>query len=123
MVYNEDFLASAWIFNIYLLILAFRLLLPQVGLIGAGERYILVVSAVLETLLNVMLSLWWIAPYGLWGIAAATVVANAFNKFNLILYCWLKLGIEPQAYIPWRLLVVFNLALALSFYLSFSLYH
>lgn len=122
LVYDEQFVRSAWLFNIYLLILPFRFLLPQVILIGAGERYILVISAVLETILNIGLSLWWVQHYGLWGIAAATVVANAFNKFNLILYCRFKLGIRPQAYIPWRPMLALNLALGLGFYISYLLF-
>lgn len=121
-VYSPEFRASAWIFNIYLLIIAFRLLLPQVVLIGGDERYALVVSAILETVLNVALSLWWAKTLGLWGIAAATVMANAFNKGNLIVYCWLKLGIPPGAYIPWKRLLVYNLFLGLSFYLSFLIF-
>jgi O-antigen/teichoic acid export membrane protein len=122
LVYDEQFVTSAWLFNIYLLILACRFLLPQVILIGLGERYILVISAVLETMLNIGLSLWWVRLYGLWGIAAATVAANAFNKFNLILYCRFKLKIAPQAYIPWRPLLLLNLALGLSFYLSYLVF-
>lgn len=122
LVYDEQFVRSAWLFNIYLLILPFRFLLPQVILIGAGERYILVISAVFETILNIGLSLWWVGLYGLWGIAAATVVANAFNKLNLVLYCRFKLGIGPQVYIPWRPLLALNLALGLSFYVSYLLF-
>jgi len=123
LFYDENFLDSAWIFNIYLLILAFRLLMPQVILIGTGKRYFLVISAIFETILNITLSLWWVEPFGLWGIAGATVVANAFDKLSLMTYCWFKLGIKPQDYIPWRTLLVLNFALGLGFYLSFFFFY
>ncbi|MEO1715241.1 MAG: lipid II flippase MurJ, partial [Bacteroidota bacterium] len=102
-VYNADFQESAIVFNWYLLILGTRILLPQVLLIAKGHNYFLVISAIIETLVNVGLSLWWVRSYGLGGIAAASVVANLINKLNMMIYCRWQWGIRPGQYIalPW----------------------
>ncbi|MEM1220938.1 MAG: hypothetical protein AAGH79_18600 [Bacteroidota bacterium] len=103
MVYTMEFQDSAIVFNWYLLILGTRILLPQVLLIAKGHNYFLVISAIIETVVNVGLSLWWVRSYGLGGIAAASVVANLINKLNMILYCRWRWGIRPGQYIslPW----------------------
>ncbi len=100
LVYNEDFVASADVFNVYLLILSSRLLLPQVVLLGYRRNYVLVASAVVETVVNIALSLWWVRLWGLEGIALASVVAFFLNKLNMAVYAWAKLGIPPGAYLP-----------------------
>ncbi|RMG87652.1 MAG: hypothetical protein D6714_01925 [Bacteroidetes bacterium] len=108
MVFNPDFAASAPVFNVYLLIISSRILLPQVVLMAHGKNYYLVVSAIFETLLNIGLSLWWAQIFGLTGIAFATVVAYLFNKIVLIYFNHKHLGIPPGAYIDFRKYLVFN---------------
>jgi O-antigen/teichoic acid export membrane protein len=110
LVYNSDFASSAHIFNIYLLILCSRILLPQVVIISRQKSYFLVLSAIIETLLNVGLSLWWVGIWGLPGIALASFVAFFVNKLNMILYNWFVLNIHPNKYLPlfdWAVLSAF----------------
>ncbi|MBK7410801.1 MAG: hypothetical protein IPJ40_23750 [Saprospirales bacterium] len=103
LVYNADFSVSAKVFNVYLLILCSRILLPQVLVISQQRNFMLVVSAVVEMAINVGLSLWWVRIWGLEGIAMASVVAFLINKFNLIAYNYWKLGVPMSRYIPVRI--------------------
>ena len=101
-VYGPEFLTSALIFNLYLVLLTSRILLPQIVIIGLQHNYVLVVSAIIETIINVSLSLWWVQLWGLEGIALATIVAMFVNKGNMIGFLYFKLGIKPHQYIPLR---------------------
>ncbi len=111
LVYSEAFEASARVFNVYLLLVGSRVLLPQVVLLGLGQGRVLVQSALLETALNVGLSLWWVQGWGLTGIAMASVVAYLFHKLWLMGWVWLRLGIAPQAYWQWPEWLLWNAAL------------
>lgn len=117
LIYNDDFLVSAKVFNVYLLILSSRILLPQVLVISQDRNFMLVISAVVETLINVGLSLWWVRYWGLEGIAIASVVAFLVNKFNLIAYNYWVLGVPMSQYIPIRLWGFYTTALVAVFLL------
>lgn len=121
LVYNDDFALSARVFNVYLLILSSRILLPQVIVIGQGKNYFLVVSALIETVVNIALSLWWVRWLGLEGIALASLVAFSVNKANLIAFNYWKLGISPGEYLPWKKLLWLNLLLAAAYFASLYL--
>lgn len=101
LVYSEAFVPSARVFNVYLLLVGSRVLLPQVLLIGWGHGRVLVLSALIETALNVALSLWWIHFWGLTGIAMASVIAYLFNKAFLMAWAWQRLGVPPGHYVHW----------------------
>jgi O-antigen/teichoic acid export membrane protein len=85
-VYNAEFIPSAYIFNIYLLILTSRVLLPQSYCLARKQSRILVVSGVIEIVLNIVLSIWWVNIWGVYGLAGATVTAYMIQKFILIRY-------------------------------------
>lgn len=104
LVFSSDFTGSALIFKVYLLILVSRIILPQTLLIGLQHTRIILWASVLETGLNLTLSLWWISYWGLAGVALATVVAFLTEKLFLIIYLQRRLAIAPSAYIrlwPW----------------------
>jgi O-antigen/teichoic acid export membrane protein len=115
LVYNADFLEAAWVFNWYLLILTSRILLPQIVVISQGKNYVLVVSAIIETVINVGLSVWWVQIWGLQGIAAASVIAYMVNKVNLILYNQFQLGISWRSYTNVRVYLLYSIFLVLCF--------
>ena len=56
--FSENFVYSAQIFNIYLLLIISRVLFPQTILTGMGKNKYLLVSAILEIIINVSLSLY-----------------------------------------------------------------
>ena len=72
----------------------------------------------LELLLNVALSLILVEYWGLTGIAWATVVAFLFGKGLMVLYNWKRLTISPLRYLPMRHFLVFNIGLALAYFVS-----
>lgn len=121
-VYSPEFKESARVFNVYLLVLTSRMLIPQLLVTAREHNRVLLLSSVLETLLNVALSLWLVRWYGLVGIAYATVLAFLFQKLLLIVYSRVYFRVPLHQYTPIRALLLWNLALLLSYVLSVWLY-
>lgn len=119
MIYNENFAPSARIFNVYLLVISSRLLLPQVIIYAQQHNFVLVWSALIELLINLGLSLYLVQGYGLEGIAFATVIAYLVNKLILIGYNYFTFGIPLRDYLNLPRYLVFNLVLGLVFWGSF----
>ncbi|MEM9549083.1 MAG: lipid II flippase MurJ [Bacteroidota bacterium] len=118
LVYSEEYLVSAQIFNIYLLILCSRILLPQVVIYARHKNSVLMVVSFLEFAINIGLSLFLMQFYGLYGIAFATVIAFLIQKMILIAYNKVKLGISLSSYINISKYFLYTLALYLTFCLS-----
>lgn len=117
-VYNVDFLASANIFNIYLLILTSRIILVQVVLFSKHANRILLYSGMIELVLNVGLSLWLLQYFGLSGIAGATVIAYFANKLLLFWFSKKNFGLRWTEILPVRNYIIWSLLLVLSFIIS-----
>ena len=86
LAFNPDFKDAALIFNIYLLILSSRILLPQTILIGMNETKIILYASIIEIIFNLTLSLIFLQYFGMAGIAFATVIAFMIEKVVLITY-------------------------------------
>lgn len=93
LVFTNDFAASAGFFNIYLLVLSSRLLLPQVFLIAAKKNSTLLVAGGVEVVLNVLLSVLLYQLWGIYGIAWATVVAYLASKLIMGWYAVFRLDV------------------------------
>ncbi|MBK9014806.1 MAG: oligosaccharide flippase family protein [Saprospiraceae bacterium] len=119
--FNQDFKLSARIFNIFTLLLASRILLPQVVTMGAGKNNILIISALTELVVLVGLSFWWGKSFGLEGIAWAAVAAFMVDRAVLIWYNWQVLKISPGDYIHWKTWGTYNLLLVAIFLISLQL--
>ena len=117
-LFNPDFIESAAVFNVYLLLVVSRLVFPQTLLIGLKKTKTIMLVAGLELAVNFGLSVLFVQQFGLVGIAFATVIASMFDK--LVLMVWLKYseGIAPATYWPWKWHVSFSLVLALSYWLN-----
>ncbi|MGC9332376.1 MAG: polysaccharide biosynthesis C-terminal domain-containing protein, partial [Bacteroidales bacterium] len=100
VVFNPDFLPSAAVFNVYLLLILSRLLFPQTILIGWQKTRAIMVSSLIELTINVGLSIWFIQIMGIVGVAYATVIAYMVQKIILIAYLWVRKKIHPAQYIP-----------------------
>lgn len=120
LVYNEEFSLSAKVFNIYLLVISSRILLPQVLIYSRQHTYMLVASAIVELIINLSLSLYLVKFYGLEGIAFATVVAYMVNKILLIGYVYLKMGIPINQYINLKNYIFWNFLLIAIFFLTYQ---
>lgn len=121
-VYNEGFLESAFVFNIYLLILCSRLVLPQVILYAKQKNNILMWIGLLELLINVALSLYLIQDFGILGIAFATVIAYIVQKAALVSYCKIKLGVNLSAYLDTKTHILYSGLLYSVFAISYYMY-
>lgn len=100
IVFSEEFRESAYVFNIYLLIIISRLVFPQTILVGLKKTRPILVTGVFELAINVALSLIFVQFFGIFGVALATVIAYYIEKAVLIAYCSMKLKIRVNKYIP-----------------------
>jgi len=101
-LFNADFVESAAVFNVYLLLVVSRLVFPQTLLIGLKKTKTIMAVAGLELAVNFGLSILFVQQFGLVGIAFATVIASILDK--LVLMLWLKSseGVSPTNYWPWK---------------------
>lgn len=115
VIFNPDFAESATIFNIYLLLLISRLLLPQTILNGLKLTKPIMVASIIELVVNVGLSLWWVNIWGIAGIAAATFFAYLLEKVFLMLVLKQKLNISVSRYIPVRIYLFYSIGIVVLF--------
>lgn len=121
-VFSVDFASSAAVFNVYLLVLISRILLPQTILIGLKKTKIILWASIVELLLNLGLSILFIQSIGLAGVALATGIAFTAEKVILVAYCHWQLGIPLSAYLAIKQYVFYSLLLIASYFLSFLLF-
>lgn len=108
-VFSESFVYSAFIFNIYLLLIIPRLLFPQTILTGMQHSGFLLASSVIEITLNVSLSWYLAGVIGLPGIAAGTFIAYTTDKLFLMAVNYFRFGISPSRYISLTWLALYSL--------------
>jgi O-antigen/teichoic acid export membrane protein len=99
-VFNAEFEESATIFNIYLLLIISRLLLPQTILNGLKITKPILIASFFELMINVLLSVIFVQFWGISGIAYATVIAFLFEKLYLSAIVKTKLKIRLSEYVP-----------------------
>ncbi len=102
LVYSDIFKESAFIFNIYLLILTSRVLMPQAFNFALHQHKIIIWSGILEIIANIILSFWWMQIWGVYGLALATVASYFVQKIILIYYNYRFNGITLSHYIDVR---------------------
>ena len=108
LIFNQAFAESASIFNIYLLLIISRLIFPQTILNGIGKTKIISRAAVYEILINAGLSVLLSFPFGLEGIAMATVIAYLFEKYYLAYWLHRLEGVKVTAYVDWKRHLLFS---------------
>lgn len=111
VVFNPAFSESATVFNIYLLLVISRLLMPQTILNGLKLTRQIMVAAFFELVLNVALSLFLVRVWGIAGIAFATFVAYLFEKIYLVLMVKKKLNIRLTDYHPLKYYLFYSLGI------------
>ncbi len=115
VIFNPKFAESATIFNIYLLIIISRLLLPQTLLNGLQISKPIMIAALLELILNVTLSLIFVQFFGIAGIAFATFLAYLFEKIYLAVVVKKKLNVSISEYIPVKIYSVYSATILVIF--------
>lgn len=116
-MFTPDFIRSADIFLIYLLLIIPRLLFPQTILIGRKKTRITLLAALIEQAINIPLSLYLIRDYGIAGVALSTFMVYTLEKFFLAGYIWYKMKIKPSEYIPVKVYLIYSVITAILFVL------
>jgi O-antigen/teichoic acid export membrane protein len=114
-LFTPEYTRSADVFLIYLLLIIPRLVFPQTIVIGRKKTHITLAAALIEIAINVPLSLMLIKPYGVAGVALATVFVYCLEKIFLIGYVWVKMKIKPTQYIPLARYLIYSAVTILLF--------
>ncbi len=115
LLYDERFIASAGIFNVYILVILTRLLFPQTVLLAYKKTSILMLASGFELLINVVLSLLLVQVYGLMGVAFATLIAYLFERIFLIVYVKVIMGIRVYQYTNLKMHLIWSAMLIITF--------
>lgn len=118
LFYGDGYQSSAFIFNIYLLIISSRVLLAQSFTLAFHHHRIVIWSSIIEIVFNIALSFWWMKLYGVYGLAFATVVSYFVQKLILIGYNYKKYGIKLNQYIDVRSYLAYMTLLLMTFVFS-----
>ncbi|MBN2806281.1 MAG: oligosaccharide flippase family protein [Prolixibacteraceae bacterium] len=115
LVFNQQFAASATIFNIYLMLIISRLLFPQTLLMAQKMNKVIVSASLFEIIINVSLSIVLARRIGIAGVAYATLVAYLFEKIYLVIACKKRLNISLNKYLPLQRYIIMSTMLILVF--------
>lgn len=118
LVYNPQFQESYLFFNIYLLLIASRLVFPHSILLGMGHSKLIMQASIVEFFMNIIVSMFLLQWIGISGVAYGTVVAHITNKI-ILMYQLRKKGVALSAYIPVRLLSIYTVLL-LAVFITFT---
>jgi len=117
VVFNTQFQESASIFNIYLLLVISRVLIPQTMLIAKKMNAVIVKASMFELIVNVTTSIILVKIIGLQGVAWGTFIAFLFEKVYLVVNCRKKLNIKVKEYLPLKIYIISSLLLIFAFIL------
>lgn len=115
LVFNPDFAESATIFNIYLLLIISRMLMPQTILNGLKISKPIMRASFFELIINVSLSLVFVQFFGIAGIALATFIAYLFEKIYLAVVVHRKLTIHISEYLSVRNYLLYSFGIVVIF--------
>jgi len=119
--YNENYLISSEIFNIYLLIIATRILVPQTILYAKKKNSVLMWVSIIEVVFNFVMSIVLLKIYGIIGVAIATLLACCLEKILFTSYLKYKEGISLGTYINVKKYLLYNILLIVVFIVSLSI--
>lgn len=120
-VYDNEYIYSALLFNIYLLIISSRIILAEVFIYAKHLNKLLMKVSLIEVISNILLSLLLMQYFGIAGIAFATFIAFMGSKIFLIWYTSKKLGISIDKYIDIKSYSLFTTLLYLSFIIALNI--
>ena len=111
IVFNTQFIESARVFNVFLILIISRMIFPQTILIGLRKTRIIMLAAFLEIIINVASSLILLQFFGIIGVAMGTVIAYFSEKLILLLYAYYFLRIKPSEYFSIAILSMYSILL------------
>jgi O-antigen/teichoic acid export membrane protein len=116
-IFTPEFIRSADIFMIYLLLIIPRLVFPQTIIIGRKKTQITLIAAIIELSINIPLSIFLAGIYGTVGVALATFIVYTIEKIILAGYVWIKMNIKPTEYIPVKIYAIYFVLISILFIL------
>ena len=114
LVFNPDFAASAPLFNIYLLVTASRVLLPNAVVLALGAPQMIFRWGLVELVLKVLSGFIFIHFWGLPGVAWSVVLTFWVEKIGLSWYLQ-RQGIRPGDWLPVRVYFFWIVLLAAAY--------
>lgn len=118
ILFREEFISSAAIFNIYLLLIVSRLFFPQTIVMAMGKHDIIFKIAVLEIIVNVTSSYLLMQSYGIAGVAWGTVIAFAAEKILLFTYLNRWHGVRLRDFQQGNLWAIYSMLLIISYIIT-----
>lgn len=119
IVFNPDFAASADLFNIYLLTLASRVLLPASIVLSKGDSRSIFWVSVAELCVKFILGFVFIQIWGLPGLAFSVVLSYWVEKLGLIWILEQKHGVRTSDWLDWKWYLGYGVALLGGYWVSF----
>jgi O-antigen/teichoic acid export membrane protein len=120
-VFSEQFIDSAVIFDIYLLLIVSRLVFPQTVALGLKDSKLILKASVIELIINIVLSLVFVNYFGIIGVAIATVIAFYIEKVFLITFIRIKYKISSSKYISFKPIFIYSIILFSLFIIKYLL--
>jgi O-antigen/teichoic acid export membrane protein len=117
-VFNAELAEAAGLFQIYLLVTASRVLLPNAVLLGLGDSRSIFWVGVAELVLKVLTGWLFIQWWGLPGVAWSVVLSFWFEKIALILVLEFKHRVPTPEWLHVRWYVFYTVLLLLAFALA-----
>lgn len=121
IVFNQNFVESAKIFNIYILLTLTNMIFTWPVLVGLKDTKPILISTGIEIFINVVLSVLLIKYLGITGVAIATVIAFTIERIILIAYIKRKHKIKFSEYMDIRSFMMWIVIFCLAFTLSLLL--
>ncbi len=118
IVFTETFTESAFIFNMYLLLIISQTLFPHAILLSMKENKLILRASLIELSVNIILSFILIGFWELEGVALATAIAYLVEKAFYAYYLRKKHGITPGMYIPLKRHAAYSVCLICSFLIA-----
>lgn len=122
LVYSADFRPASLIFDLYILLVIFRVLFLRTILIGHRRFKILLGISLIELLVNIAVSyiLYW--PWGLLGLIAGSFIAHLIEMILALKLIWKNLNLPPGAFIPVREYLLFVAGIILVLVIKYTFF-
>lgn len=118
LVFNPDFAASAALFNIYLLTLASRILLPAAIMLAQGDSRSIFWVSVLELGVKFVLGFVFLQLWGLPGLAFSVVLSFWVEKIGLIWWLERKHQVRTRDWLDIKWYVFYVVCLAVAYVIT-----
>ncbi len=115
--FRFEFIKSASIFNIYLVLIISRMVFPQTIIMALQETGIIFKIAVIEITVNVIASYLLMLKFGMAGVAWGTIIAFSAEKLILMIVLYKKRNISVTKYLATKEWIIYSLLLMFCYFL------